>query len=74
MDNLKRQSINNLKRVPRIFFVLTIFGILNLLAMLSRSTWVDIRGIDAVRLIATGMCFGAAIVSFVVYFRDRQSS
>ena len=74
MNNLKKQSMNNLKRVPRIFFVLTIFGILNLLAMLSRPTWADIRGVDAVRLIATGMCFGAAIIAFVAYVRDRQPS
>lgn len=60
--------MSNLKRVPRIFFVLTIFGILNLLAMLSRPTWADIRGVDAVRLISTGMCFGAAIVAFVYTF------
>lgn len=74
MDNLKRQPMNNLKRIPRVFFVLTIFGILNLLAMLSRPTWADIRGVDAVRLIATGMCFGAAIVAFAVYVRERQAS
>ncbi len=62
--------MNNQRRFPRIFFVLTIFGVMNLLAMLSSPAWANIRGVDAVRLIGTGMCFGAAIVSFVAYFRD----
>jgi len=74
MDNLKRQSMNNLKRVPRIFFVLTVFGILNLLAMISRPTWAAIRGVDAVRLIGTGMCFGGALIAFAAYLQDRKHS
>jgi hypothetical protein len=66
--------MNNRRRFPRIFFVLTLFGIMNLLHMLSSPTWANIRGVDAVRLIGTGMCFGAAIVSFVAYSRDGHSS
>jgi hypothetical protein len=71
---LKRQSMNNRRRFPRIFFVLTLFGVMNLLAMLSSPAWANIRGVDVVRLIGTGMCFGGAIVSFVAYFLDRRSS
>ena len=71
---LKGQSMNNRRTFPRISFLLTFFGVMNLLAMISRPTWANIRGVDAVRLIGTGMCFGVAIVSFVAYFGDRRSS
>lgn len=62
--------MNNRRRIPRIFFLLTFFGGMNLLAMISSPAWANIRGVDIVRLIGTGMCFGAAIVSFVAYYRD----
>lgn len=64
--------MNNRRRFPRISFLLTFFGIMNLLAMLSSPAWSTIRGVDIVRLIGTGMCFGAAILSFVVYYRDLK--
>ena len=66
--------MNNRRRFPRIFFVLSLFGVMNLLAMLSSPAWANIRGVDVVRLIGTGMNFGGAIVSFGAYFRDRRSS
>ena len=59
---------------PRIFLVVTFFGVMNLLHMVSSPAWANIRGVDVVRLIGTGMCFGVAIVSLVAYFRDRNSS
>ncbi len=62
--------MNNRRAFPRIAFVLTFFGGMNLLAMFSSPAWTNIRGVDIVRLIGTGMCFGAAIISFVVYYRD----
>ena len=64
--------MNNRRRFPRIFFVLTFFGVMNLLAMLSNPALANIRGVDVVRLIGTGMCFGAAIIYFVAYFRDLK--
>lgn len=66
--------MNNQRRFLRIFFVLTAFGVMSLLAMLSRSALANIRGVDVVHLFGTGMCFGGAIVSFVAYFRGRRSS
>jgi hypothetical protein len=73
-EQLKRQSMNNRHRFPRISFVLTFFGVMNVLHMLGSPAWANIRGVDVVRLIGTGMCFGGAIVSFVAYFRDHRSS
>lgn len=66
--------MNTRSRFPRIFFVLIIFGLMNLLHMLSSPDWANIRGVDIVRLIGTGMCFGAAIMLLVAYFRDHHSS
>jgi hypothetical protein len=65
--------MNNRRKLPRIFFVITFFGIMNFLALLSSPAWANIRGVDAVRLIGTGTCFGAAIV-FVAYFLNSRSS
>ena len=66
--------MNDRRMFLRIFFVLTFFGVMSLLAMLSSPAWANIRGVDVVRLIGIGMCFGGAIVSFVAYFRGRRSS
>ena len=66
--------MTNQRRFPRIFFVLTVFGIMHLLAMLDRPSVANSRGVDFVRLIGTGMMFGAAIVCLVQYFVDRRSS
>jgi len=63
---------NNRHRLPRISLVLAFFGVMNLLAMISSPAWANIRCVDAVRLIGTGMCFGAALISFAVYFLDRH--
>ena len=58
----------------RIFFILTVFGALNLLTMLNRPALVNIRGVDIVHLIGTGMCFGGAIFSLVAYLYGGKSS
>lgn len=66
--------MNDRRMFLRIFFVLTFFGVMSLLAILSSPAFENIRGVDVVRLIGTGMCFGGAIVSFVAYFRGHRSS
>jgi hypothetical protein len=64
--------MNKQRGFLRIFFVLTLFGVISLLAMLSSPAWASIRGVDVVRLIGTGMCFGGAIFSFAEYFHGRR--
>lgn len=66
--------MNNQRKIPRIFFVLILFGLMNLLHMIGSPAWETIRTVDAVRLIGTGMCFGGAIIAFVAYFRDQSPS
>jgi len=71
-EQLKGQAMNDRRDNFRIFFVLTFFGVMSLLAMLTGPASANIRGVDVVRLIGIGMCFGGAIVSFVTYFRRRR--
>ena len=56
----------------RIFFVLTLFGVMNLLHMIDSPAWANIRGVDIVRFIATGGCFGAAIFCLAAYIFGRR--
>ena len=65
--------MNNQRRFPRIFFVFTIFGIMHLLTVLDRPSLANIRGVDFVRLIGTGMMFGLAIATLVQYFFGRRA-
>ena len=74
MNQLKEKSRNNQRGFLRIFFVLTLFGVMNFLHMLSSPVWANIRGVDVLRLIGTGMCFGGAMVSLGAYFHGRRSS
>jgi hypothetical protein len=71
-EQSKGQCMNNKRRLPRIALVVTFFGVLNLLAMISSPAWANIRVVATVRLIGTGMCFGVAIVSFAVYYRHQK--
>lgn len=67
--------MNNRRAFIRIFFLLILFGTLNLLSILSSRAFQNIRAVDIVRLLGAGMCFGGAIVSFAAhYFRERRSS
>jgi len=69
MNNLKD---NDRRNFLGIFFVLTFFGVMSLLAMLSSPAFANIRGVYVVRLVGIGMCFGGAIISLVAYFHCRS--
>jgi hypothetical protein len=64
--------MNEMRAFLRVFFVLITFGFIGLLATLDRPTMTDIRAVDIVHLIATGMCFGGAIVALASHLRGRQ--
>ena len=49
----------------RVAFVLAAFGLLGLFSMLARPSLANIRLVDFVHIIGTGMCLGAAIVALV---------
>ena len=58
--------MNDRRRFFRIFFVLLAFGVLNLLRTLGRPSLANVRAVDIVQLIGTGMCLGGAIIALVV--------
>ena len=61
--------MNDRRRFFRIFFVLLTFGLLSLLRTLGRPSLADVRAVDIVQLIGTGMCLGGALVALGVGLR-----
>jgi hypothetical protein len=64
--------MNGTRMFLRMFFVLTAFGLMSLLGMVGRPIMAEIRAVDIVHLIGTGMCFGGAIVALVARLRGRH--
>ena len=62
------------RRLVRIFVILAFFGVVSLFSMLGKPCFDAIRAVDAVHLIGTGMCFGAAIVALVFYLQSPRAS
>jgi hypothetical protein len=62
------------RRFFRIFFVLLAFGLKNSLRMLGRPGLENVRTVDIVQLIGTGMCLGGALVAMVVALSRPRSS
>ena len=63
---------NRRKLIP--FWVTLMFGLMSLFSMISKPSFATIRGPDAVQLIGTGMCFGVALATLVVFLRGRHST
>jgi hypothetical protein len=62
------------QRLVRIALVLSMFGLLSLFRVLSRPSFETIRPVDAVQLIGTGMCFGAALLALGLFVFGRRST
>ena len=62
------------RRFLRVFAVLAVFGLGNLVRMIGKSSFETIRTVDAVQLIGTGMCLGAGILALVLFLRSPRSS
>ena len=71
-EKLKGLSKNARRGFLRIFFLLTLFGVMNFLHMLSSPVWANIREVDVWRFIGTGMCWGGAIFCLGAYFHGRR--
>ena len=63
---------NRRKLVP--FWVPLLFGLLSLSSMISRPRFATFRATDVIQLIGTGVCFGVALATLVVFFRSPRSS
>jgi hypothetical protein len=61
-------------RLIRAFAIPAVFGTVSLVRMLGKPTFETIRTVDAVQLIGTGMCFGAAIFALVLFLRSPRTS
>jgi hypothetical protein len=62
------------RRLLRVFVVLAAFGVINCFAVLNKPSLQNIRPVDAVQLVGTGMCFGGAIVALAFSFRGPRGS
>ena len=56
------------------FYIPLMFGLISGTALIGRRSLAGVRAVDIVHLIATGMCFGAAIPLFVMFLRSRRMS
>jgi hypothetical protein len=56
------------------FWVPLLFGLMSLTNVLTKPSLQGVRAVDEVQLVATGMCFGAALVAFVHFLRDRRQA
>ena len=63
---------NRRKLVP--FWVPLLFGLLSFFNIVGKPRFATFHGADVLQLIATGMCFGVALVTLVVFFRGPHSS
>ena len=55
------------------FWVPLLFGLMSLTNVLTRPSVQGMRAVDEVQLVASGMCFGAALVGFGYFLRDRRA-
>ena len=53
---------------------LVFMGLIALSNAASKPSFDSLRGVDVVRLIAVGMCFGAALVTVITSFRGPRSN
>ena len=56
------------------FWVPLLFGLMSLTNVLTRPSLQAVRAVDEVQLVATGVCFGAALVGFGYFMRDRRQA
>lgn len=68
----ERDEMTDHRRLFRIFFVLLAFGVVSLLRTIGRPSLANVRAVDIVQLIGTGMCLGGALVALVLGL-TRQS-
>jgi hypothetical protein len=67
-------GMGNRRGLVRMFVILAVFGLSSLFSMLSKPSFATIRAVDAVQLLGTGMCFGAAILALALFLRSPRPS
>jgi hypothetical protein len=61
-----------MKRPGTAAFICVAFGAISLMNMALKGRFEGMRAVDAVQLIGTGMCLGAAFVGIVTILRKSQ--
>jgi len=61
-----------MKRPGTAVLICLSFGAVSLMNMALNGRLATLRAVDAVQLIGTGMCFGAALAGIVTILRKRQ--
>jgi hypothetical protein len=56
------------------FWVPLLLGLMILASAVSRPRMAEVHGSDIVQLIASGMCFGVALTTLIMFIRERRSS
>ena len=64
---------NRRQVVSGVLFVVSV-GLIGLYNVTSKPRFDMFHAVDVVQLIATGMCFGAALAMLVMFFRGRRSN
>jgi hypothetical protein len=72
VSDAERRKQNRRRLVP--FWVPLLFGFMSLANVVSRPRLAALHGSDLVQLIATGMCFGVALTTLILFIRGRPSS
>ena len=74
LDGRMSPMTNHPKGVPGVFVPLFVafMGVAALSNIATRPRFETFHAVDVVGLIGAGMCFGAAIVSLVMFFRGRR--
>ena len=66
--------MKNRRKVVAGIFVPLLVGLIGLFNVASKPRFETFHAVDVVQLIATGMCFGAALGMLVLFFRGRRSN
>lgn len=68
------EAMTNRRKVAPAIFIPLFFGIIAFYNVSTRPSFATYRAVDVVTLIAVGVCFGAALVALVMFFRGPRSN
>ena len=72
-EPLADQRRGRRRRIAAVWVPL-LFGLSSLFNMIGKPRFATLHASDVVQLIGTGMCFGVALATLVMFFRGARSS
>lgn len=67
-------AMTNRRRMISSIFVPIFVGLIGMFNVTRYPRFADIRSVDVVQLVASGMCFGVALVSIIALFRNSRTN